>query len=392
MKLGRASAILLLTTVLLAGCRSAERDWKVAKNANSAAAYADFLARHPSGKHADEAAQALESLDWSRAVSTGNPKAFFDFYRAHPTSSRISVGRGRIESWRDVVFSSSTLHSGSAWSEYEVSLDGIQIPMGSGDACRVGILDCGSDSEGRPFEHTRPPSLALVVMEREKERILAVDFAGVGSETPADEIEGSAVSGDFGKMQSLLKGDPNLVSSKDVAGWTPLLLAANSGKKEVAELLLANHADVNAKDNFGEPPLHYAILSHHKDIADLLRTHGGVSEYVVPEEARSRHILVQVAQGADAKTDAVAKAKADALLKQIQGGADFASLAAKNSDDPGSKDSGGELGFVQRGTMVPEFDDAVFTQPIGEITIVKSKFGYHILQVEERTAAHTAEE
>ena len=42
--------------------------------------------------------------------------------------------------------------------------------------------------------------------------------------------------------------------------------------------------------------------------------------------------------------------------------------------------------------MVPEFDDAVFTQPIGEITIVKSKFGYHILQVEERTAAHTAEE
>ena len=45
------------------------------------------------------------------------------------------------------------------------------------------------------------------------------------------------------------------------------------------------------------------------------------------------------------------------MLKQIQGGANFADLAKKNSDDPGSKDSGGELGFAQRGRMVPEFDN-----------------------------------
>jgi len=113
------------------------------------------------------------------------------------------------------------------------------------------------------------------------------------------------------------------------------------------------------------------------------------SEYSVPAQARSRHILIQVPQGADAKTDAAAKAKADTLLKQIQGGADFAALAAKNSDDPGSKDKGGELGFAKRGTMVPEFDNAIFTQKIGDTKIVKSQFGYHIIQVEERTDAHT---
>ena len=112
------------------------------------------------------------------------------------------------------------------------------------------------------------------------------------------------------------------------------------------------------------------------------------SDYSIPEEAKSRHILIKVADGADAKTDAAAKAKAESLLKQLQNGADFAKLAKQYSDDPGSKDSGGELGFVRRGTMVPPFDHAIFTQKIGEYTIVKSQYGYHIVQVEARQAAH----
>jgi peptidyl-prolyl cis-trans isomerase D len=113
------------------------------------------------------------------------------------------------------------------------------------------------------------------------------------------------------------------------------------------------------------------------------------SEYSTPEQARSRHILIKVAPNADPQADAAAKAKAEGILKQIQGGANFADLAKKYSDDPGSKDSGGELGFSQRGRMVPQFDNAIFTQKIGDTQIVKSQFGYHIVQVEERQAAHT---
>jgi peptidyl-prolyl cis-trans isomerase D len=112
------------------------------------------------------------------------------------------------------------------------------------------------------------------------------------------------------------------------------------------------------------------------------------SEYTVPEQARSRHILIKVAPGADAKTDAAAKAKAEGLLKQIQGGANFADLARKNSEDS-SKDLGGELGFFKRGATVPEFEKALFSQKIGDTQIVKSQFGYHILQVEERQTAHS---
>jgi len=115
---------------------------------------------------------------------------------------------------------------------------------------------------------------------------------------------------------------------------------------------------------------------------------GHKTEYSTPEQARSRHILIKLDAGADAKADAAAKAKAEDLLKQIKGGANFADLAKKNSDDPGSKDSGGELPFAQRGTMVPEFDKAIFSQKIGDTAIVKSQFGYHIVQVEERKPAH----
>jgi peptidyl-prolyl cis-trans isomerase D len=112
------------------------------------------------------------------------------------------------------------------------------------------------------------------------------------------------------------------------------------------------------------------------------------SEYSVPEQARSRHILISVPAGADAAKDAAAKAKAEGILKQLQAGGNWADLAKKNSDDPGSKDAGGELGFAQRGRMVPEFDAALFGQKIGDIKIVKSQFGYHIVQVEERSTAH----
>lgn len=113
------------------------------------------------------------------------------------------------------------------------------------------------------------------------------------------------------------------------------------------------------------------------------------NEYSVPEQAKARHILIQLAPNADAKADAAAKAKAEDVLKQLQNGGSWTDLAKKDSDDPGSKDKGGELGFARRGMMVAPFDNAIFTQKIGDIKMVKTQYGYHIVQVEERTPAHT---
>jgi peptidyl-prolyl cis-trans isomerase D len=111
------------------------------------------------------------------------------------------------------------------------------------------------------------------------------------------------------------------------------------------------------------------------------------ADYTIPEQARARHILILARRGSDPATDAKARAKAEGLLQQIQGGANFADLARKFSDDPGSKDKGGELGFARRGMMVPEFENAIFGQRIGDTKIVKTPYGYHLVQVEERQEA-----
>jgi peptidyl-prolyl cis-trans isomerase D len=112
-------------------------------------------------------------------------------------------------------------------------------------------------------------------------------------------------------------------------------------------------------------------------------------QYQVKEQVKVRHILIAVPAGADGKTDAAAKAKAEDLLKQIKSGGNFADLASKNSDDPGSKTQGGELGWLDRGKTVPEFDKAAFSLAPGQTSdLIKTQFGYHILQVEDKKTAH----
>ena len=109
------------------------------------------------------------------------------------------------------------------------------------------------------------------------------------------------------------------------------------------------------------------------------------NDFQVAERVKARHILLK----ADASNDATVKPKAEALLKQIQGGADFAKLARENSEDPGSKDQGGEVGWMVRGQMVPEFEKAGFALKVGETSgLVKTTYGYHILQVEAHEQAH----
>ncbi len=100
------------------------------------------------------------------------------------------------------------------------------------------------------------------------------------------------------------------------------------------------------------------------------------------EEVRARHILYKV----DGANDAAQKAKAEAAVRKIKGGADFAALAKAESDDSGSKANGGELPAFQRGRMVKEFEEAAFGAKGKEIVgPVRSSFGYHVIQVLERT-------
>ncbi|OAB48349.1 peptidylprolyl isomerase [Paenibacillus antarcticus] len=101
--------------------------------------------------------------------------------------------------------------------------------------------------------------------------------------------------------------------------------------------------------------------------------------YDTEEEVRASHILVAT------------KEEAKNILKELQGGADFATLATAKSLDTGSKIKGGDLGFFARGTMVDTFEKAAFALNKGKLSdIIESSFGFHIIKVTDRKDAHKA--
>ncbi len=114
-----------------------------------------------------------------------------------------------------------------------------------------------------------------------------------------------------------------------------------------------------------------------------------LDQYKTPEQVKTRHILITVAKGADAKTDAAAKAKAEDVLKQLKAGGNFADLAKKYSDDPGSKDQGGELPMIPTSGLDPAYAQAAMQLNPGQTSpLVRSSFGYHIIQTEAKDTAH----
>ena len=105
-------------------------------------------------------------------------------------------------------------------------------------------------------------------------------------------------------------------------------------------------------------------------------------DFAVPERVHAAHILVKVAKDASPAQDAAARRKAEDLLARAKKGEDFGELARKNSEDPGSKEQGGDLPPFGRGQMVPPFEQAAFAMSPGEIRgPVKSDFGYHVIKL-----------
>jgi len=118
------------------------------------------------------------------------------------------------------------------------------------------------------------------------------------------------------------------------------------------------------------------------------------------EEVRARHILIGTGEAGGGEADEgkkpltkdEARSKAQSLLDRIRKGEDFAKLAQENSDDPGSKDKGGDLDFFSKGAMVKPFDDTAFALKPGEMSdLVETEFGFHIIKVEERREANISD-
>jgi peptidyl-prolyl cis-trans isomerase C len=120
------------------------------------------------------------------------------------------------------------------------------------------------------------------------------------------------------------------------------------------------------------------------------------SKFEQPEMVRASHILLvtvdpQTNKELSADEKAAKRKKAEDLLKRARAGEDFAKLAKENSEDPGSKDKGGEYQFA-RGQMVPEFEAAAFSLKPNEVSeIVTTQYGYHIIKLSEKIPAKKVE-
>src|SRR6266403_4137241 len=114
-----------------------------------------------------------------------------------------------------------------------------------------------------------------------------------------------------------------------------------------------------------------------------------IAQYQVPNRVHAQHILFMTVGKPDAEVDEIKK-KAEDVLKQAKKGAKFDELAKKYSEDPGTKDKGGDLGWIVQGQTVPEFEKAAFSQQPGSISdLVKTQYGFHIIKVLEKETAHT---
>jgi len=114
-----------------------------------------------------------------------------------------------------------------------------------------------------------------------------------------------------------------------------------------------------------------------------------IQQYQVPNRVHVQHILLMTVGKTDAEVDEIKKTAED-VLKQARKGAKFEDLAKKYTEDPGTKDKGGDLGWIIQGQTVPEFEKTAFSLAPGQISdLVRTQYGFHIIKVLEKETAHT---
>jgi len=231
-----------------------------------------------------------------------------------------------------------------------------------------------------PESNVAPDAVVLTIGEQKLTRaqfellLAAVAQNGHPATTPADKRK---VAEQYGELETMAQEarkrmlDQSPETKQMMSIQTDSFLANMLAKKVTEE---AHFTDLDLR----------AYYDAHKD------------EF---EEAKGSHILIRF-KGSKVPlkpnekdlTEPEALAKAQDLRAKIVAGADFAALAKAESDDAGSAVKGGDLGAFKHGTMVPPFDKAAFSAPIGEVTEpVRTDFGYHIIKITSR-ASKTFEE
>ncbi len=181
------------------------------------------------------------------------------------------------------------------------------------------------------------------------------------------------------KMLSVLEAQPEVSEGE----------ARDAARRDLEEVQISF---VSIEATAADPPeiapeaVQAAIASRGDEIATLYQENGEL--YNRPERVRARHILRTLDPKAQPEEVERVRGEIEAAAKRIDGGEPFEQVATEFSQDPGSQIRGGDLGFFARGQMVKEFEDAAFALSPGQRSApVKTPFGFHLIQLEERQDA-----
>ncbi len=182
--------------------------------------------------------------------------------------------------------------------------------------------------------------------------------------------------------------------SKFVQNYVTYIVLADRGRKEnlheqdAVKKRLAYVQDRELAKTFVRSHEHEIAPVTDEDVALYYKIHN--NEFLEVEQVKASHILVRVDAGSGDEIKAAARKKAETILAELKGGADFAELAKEKSDDTSSGARGGDLGYFGKGRMVKEFETAAFALKPGELSgIVETTFGYHIIKVTDRKPERT---
>ena len=178
-------------------------------------------------------------------------------------------------------------------------------------------------------------------------------------------------------IQQIVAMKEELDTTNDVAGFINL----NSDIKYYDGYISRNEAKVPQKDSIVDLPIGGIFGPYYDN--NLIVYAKMVDRKNMPDSVKVRHILI--ASGPQGGLpDSIAKKRADSIAVAVKGGADFKALVTQFSDDPGSKETGGEYELTPSSQFVPEFKDFALEGAKGEVKVVKTQFGYHVIEVMER--------
>lgn len=167
--------------------------------------------------------------------------------------------------------------------------------------------------------------------------------------------------------------DAGAIAAKDIQDW----YAAHPADYRAPETVAFEYVDIDGSTLPAPAAADEATLR--------ARYEQEKARFVEPAQRLASHVLVRMPEGGDAAAQKVAEDKAAKIAAEAKAaGADFAAIARAQSDDEGSKEAGGDLGWIERGTMEGPFEDALFAMQPGEVRgPVKSDFGWHVIQLRE---------